>query len=104
MAFHYRLTELARVELIGLVHWIGQDSPERGERWVAGLRQRIETLAQFPHRCPIAREGRLLGKPIRLITYGKKRQGGYRILFEVIEEGVLIHSIRHNSRAGEALE
>ena len=75
MAFEFRLTELARIELIALVHWIGEDSPERGERWLVGLRERIATLAYFPHRCPVAREGKLLAAPLRLLTYGKKRRG-----------------------------
>ena len=104
MAFHCEFTDLARVELIALVHWIGENSAERAERWADGLRRRIETLPIFPHRCPIALEGKRLGRPIRLLTYGKKRHGSYRILFEVTADGISMHSVRHNSRAGESLE
>ena len=103
MAFHARLRHGARVDLIGIYHWISEDSPDRADRWVRGLQERIETLKLFPHRCPIAPEGRALGRPVRLLTYGKNRQSRYRILFEVTPNGVDILAIRHTSRRGEPL-
>ncbi len=39
MSFHYELSDDARVQVIGLFHWIGETSPDRADRWLRGLQK-----------------------------------------------------------------
>jgi plasmid stabilization system protein ParE len=67
-------------------------------QWYSGLLEAIESLAEMPNRCPIARESEYSSQTIRQLLYGKGRSA-YRILFTVLEDQavsiVRILHIRH---------
>ena len=65
--------------------------------WLDGLTDAIESLAEFPDRCPFCRELPLRTKGIRQLLYG---EGGsiYRILYRAKDETVQILTIRHAHR------
>ncbi|NER23493.1 MAG: type II toxin-antitoxin system RelE/ParE family toxin [Symploca sp. SIO1B1] len=76
-------------------------SPTQASQWYAGLLQVIESLSQFPKRCPLARENKYFTQEIRQLLYGRGRNS-YRILFTILEEQegatVRILHIRHVSQ------
>ncbi|NEO95263.1 MAG: type II toxin-antitoxin system RelE/ParE family toxin [Moorea sp. SIO3G5] len=76
-------------------------SPTQASLWYSGLLQAIESLSQFPKRCPNARENKYFSQEIRQLLYGRGRNS-YRILFTILEEQegatVRILHIRHASQ------
>ncbi|EGJ29034.1 MULTISPECIES: type II toxin-antitoxin system RelE/ParE family toxin [Moorena] len=76
-------------------------STTQASQWYAGLLQAIESLSQFPKRCPLARENKYFSQEIRQLLYGRGRNS-YRILFTILEEQeratVRILHIRHASQ------
>jgi plasmid stabilization system protein ParE len=84
-------------------------SPEQAQQWYAGLLEAIESLAQMPKRCSLARENKYFSQEIRQLLYGKGRNS-YRILFVIVEESevstVRILHIRHAAQQtlGESQE
>ena len=84
-------------------------SPTQASQWYAGLLQTIESLSQFPKRCPLARENEYFSQEIRQLLYGRGRNS-YRILFTILAEKegatVRILHIRHASQQtlGEELD
>lgn len=77
--------------------WICQTSPEAAEKWLDGLFERIETLQNFPLRCPRTRTSEEHEENVRLLLYGK-RQFAFRILFTVHDEVIRIIAIQDNAR------
>ena len=65
--------------------------------WFDGLCDAIESLAEFPDRCPLAADPGLRRKSVRQLLYGEGRSI-YRILYRVKKESVQILTIRHGHR------
>jgi plasmid stabilization system protein ParE len=103
MEFRFEIDPVARIEIIATRNWIADRSPDHAEEWLQGLVKRIETLKRFPRRCPIAPEGRKIGSKVRVLTYGKSKQGVQRILFVIEGDLIRILSIRHSARGFEPL-
>lgn len=66
--------------------------------WVASLQTAINTLAEFPLRCPLAPEDAHFSSSIRQLLHGKKRQQ-YRVLYTVQPDAVYILHVRHAIRS-----
>ena len=77
--------------------WLYEHSPEAAARWYRGLRQAIESLAEYPQRCPLAPENRYFGEEIRHLLYGRRR-GVYRILFTIQDDTVSVLYVRHSAQ------
>jgi plasmid stabilization system protein ParE len=79
--------------------WIRGFNIETAKAWYEGLLKEIFTLEQFPYRCPVAPESRLIGREIRHLIYGKRTQQ-YRIFFEIneAEKVVRIYRIWHSAK------
>lgn len=73
-------------------------SPTTASQWYSGLLQAINSLAQMPSRCSLARENEYFSQEIRQLVYGKGRNS-YCILFTILEgqevDTVRILHIRH---------
>lgn len=65
--------------------------------WFDGLCDAIESLAEFPDRCPLAADPGLRRKSVRQLLYGEGRSI-YRSLYRVKKESVQILTIRHGHR------
>jgi plasmid stabilization system protein ParE len=78
-------------------NWLRERSPAAATRWLRGLRQAIESLAEHPQRCPLAPENEHFEEEIRQHLYGK-RPGVYRILFTIRDGRVVVLYIRHSAR------
>ncbi len=83
--------------------WLKIESEERANEWFKGLVEKVNSLKNFPNRCPIAPESRSFLIEIRQLLYGKGRHQ-YRIIFGVSvdektgEDMVLIYRIRNASQ------
>lgn len=84
MSYRVDISEAAEAEIDAAYLWISRRSPEWAGRWHAGLLQAIESLAEMPGRCPLARERDRFEQEVRQLLYGRGRNT-YRILFTVNE-------------------
>ena len=81
MVTRFNFDPQALEDLIELHDLIAARSPERAERWQAGLLAAIESLKSLPNRCPVAPESRSAAAPVRELLYGpgSKKRVAYRI-------------------------
>jgi len=73
--------------------WMANHSPDKATLWFFDVQEAIESLANFPLRCPLAPESVTFGSEIRHLLIGK-----YRILFHVDDEVVYVTHVRHFSQ------
>lgn len=85
----------AEVELEDAYWWIAHEAASQAiaDKWKAQLLKKARSLRQFPERCAIAPEGRLMGEPIRQLLCGP-----YRLLFVIDERTVTVLHVRHSAR------
>jgi len=84
MSYRIAISEAAEAEVEALYLWILRRSPERAAAWYEGLLAAINSLADFPRRCPLARENDRFDQEIRQLLYGTARSA-CRILFTILE-------------------
>ena len=73
-------------------------SPTIANAWYRELIVAIETLANFPERCPVADESDVFDEEVRQLLFGKKH-GVYRILYAIKDDVVHVLSVRHCSQS-----
>jgi plasmid stabilization system protein ParE len=93
MAYKVEITEKAQEEAREAIRWIAQYSPEKAALWHFELMEKVDSLENFPARCPLAPESETHGKEIRHLIFGK-----YRILFIIEDETVYVIRIRHQAQ------
>jgi plasmid stabilization system protein ParE len=71
--------------------------PQAAENWYDELMVAVQSLENFPNRCPIAPESAEFQQSIRQLLVGKPRR--YRVVFVVERGSVSILYVRHTSRA-----
>ena len=76
MAYKVRLTQPAEADAYAAYEYIRDLAPFSAEPWLIGLFQAIETLSDFPARCPVIPEATELAYDARQLLYGK-RTGTY---------------------------
>lgn len=84
MTYRVDISEATEAEIDAAYLWISRRSPEWAGRWHAGLLEAIESLAEMPGRCPLARERGYFEQEVRQLLYGRGRIV-YRILFAIHE-------------------
>lgn len=93
MNYQVAITPRAQSDLLGIVEWISQNSPENAENWLNRLLDAIDSLATFPARCAVAPENEFHQHQVRHLLFGE-----YRILFSITESRVLVLHVRHGAR------
>ncbi|MBV9387244.1 MAG: type II toxin-antitoxin system RelE/ParE family toxin [Chroococcidiopsidaceae cyanobacterium CP_BM_ER_R8_30] len=99
MAFQVDISPSALNDAEAAFLWIRKESPSYAEEWFNGLLEAINSLENFPNRCPLAPESEELGIEIRQLLYRKNR-----ILFsiapsrETVDGTVQILRIRHQAQ------
>ena len=63
--------------------WVRDFDIDIAKAWYEGLLEAIFTLENHPERCAFAPESNVIGREVRHLIYGKRKQQ-YRIFFEVI--------------------
>jgi plasmid stabilization system protein ParE len=77
--------------------WIAERSPESAERWFNAIEAEVYSLAQFPERCPKAREDGQFRYELRQLVFGR-RHGRYRIIFTIRKNVVHVLHVRHGAK------
>lgn len=98
MEFRVNISPSALADAEAAYLWIRERNPEIAEGWFKGLLEAIDSLERLPARCPVAPEGKELGREVRQLFYGKSRRFRYRILFGVSDSEVNIYRIRHTTQ------
>lgn len=98
MKFKVRLTAKAEHDVEAALSWFeSQSAAAAGARWMKQLMLRIATLESHPQRCALAVESHELGLEIRELGFGK-RQGRYRLLFQIQDDTVFVVRVWHGGR------
>jgi len=96
MRFVLRISAAADADVAAISRWIEESgSSQAADRWDAGIRDAIESLAVFPERCPLAPESRRIGG----VSVHQLFAGTYRILFVVDGRTVMVLHVRHARRS-----
>ena len=98
MAFRVKQTAQADDDLDLILEWLlAQEAGEAGIRWFERLKDALESLSEFPHRCQLAPENTEFAFEVRQLIYGRKPHL-YRVLFTIDGDMVIILHIRHGRR------
>lgn len=87
----------AEAELEAAYLYRYERAPHEAVRWFAGFVEAINSLAQFPARCPLAPENGHFAEEIRQLLYGTRRHV-FRILFTIQGDTVQVLHIRHGAQ------
>ncbi|HMV51906.1 MAG TPA: type II toxin-antitoxin system RelE/ParE family toxin [Blastocatellia bacterium] len=103
MSYKVEIAKKAQQEVRQVVHWLTQHSPGKAAIWHFDFLEKVDSLENFPARCPLAPESKIHGREIRHLIFDK-----YRILFVIEDETVYVLRVRHQSqdmlKADEMLE
>lgn len=75
--------------------WTAERSVEQAVRWLAGLDERLQSLAHEPTRCALAAESEQVPYKIRELHFGLGRRPTHRSVFMIADELVLVLAVRH---------
>ena len=87
----------AEAELEAAYLYRYERAPQEAARWFAGFVEAINSLAQFPTRCPLAPENGHFAEEIRQLLDGTRRNV-FRILFTIRGDTVQVLHIRHGAQ------
>ena len=87
----------AEAELEAAYQYRAEHAPQAAARWFTGLVEAINSLEQFPARCPLAPENAHFAEEIRQLLYGARRDV-FRILFTMQGDTVHVLHIRHGAQ------
>ena len=91
--FKVEITPSAEADIADIWDYIAQDSRENADSFIDRLLEQIETLEQFPERCPLIPENRILGSAYRHLIFGH-----YRTIFRINGNRVIILRVIHGAR------
>jgi plasmid stabilization system protein ParE len=97
MIYTVRITTQAFEELEAAFAWLVQRTEQHAPAWYARVLEVINSLEQFPGRCPLAPENEDVEENVRHLIVGD-RLHGYRIIFAIRESTVVILDIIHGAR------
>lgn len=97
MKFRVEFSATAWEEIQAAFSWLANHSPAAAERWKQAILSAVESLERFPERCSLAAESETQGREIRQLLHGR-REGRYRILYEIHGAVVYIVHVRHAAR------
>jgi plasmid stabilization system protein ParE len=100
MSYEIDISDVAEMEIDDTFIYLVGRSPDYVEKWRSELERQIETLREFPRRCPLVRDARHIHPEVRQLLVGK-----YRVLFVILdadgdgeEDTVRIIHVRHTAQ------
>lgn len=91
--FKVLITKHAEDDIESIWQYIAIDSVDRASEFIAQIEQKLNTLHNFPKRCPIIAESELLA-----VEYRHMVIGNYRIILRIEGETVFIMRVVHSAR------
>ena len=98
MAYSVRITARALREIDKAIEWLAERSRAVASRWQLQLLEAVRSLENNPEQWGLAPESEWYPGELRQLLHGKK-QGIYRILFEVRGDTFYILRVRHSAQA-----
>jgi len=99
MTFTVVVTEQAAREKEDAAEWWARERfVEQAERWYAGIRHAITTLAEQPERCPRTAEDGDFSYELRELHYGLGPRPTHRAVFTIVKETVVVLAVRHGAQ------
>jgi plasmid stabilization system protein ParE len=95
MNYHVQLTDEAKQNVRAIVTWYAEQSEEAADRWYTGFIGVLDSLAENPHRHPLALEDHRIPLELRQVNYGSGRRTTHRILFTIRPDTVVVYAVRH---------
>jgi plasmid stabilization system protein ParE len=99
---NYRVVIVSRAKqqlLEQALWWSEHRSPEQAYAWLAGFERKLKVLSTDPNKFPVAHESEELARNLHELHYGLKNKKTHRAVFEIREQYVIVHSIRHLAQA-----
>jgi plasmid stabilization system protein ParE len=97
MSYRVIIQPNAEAELDAAYLYRSTRVPQAAARWFAEFVEAINSLAEFPERCPFAPENGHFLEEIRQPLYGTRRDA-FRILFTIQDDTVHVLHIRHGAQ------
>lgn len=91
--FHVEITATAESDITSIFEYISQDSQNAASKWIEEIERQINSLENFPMRCPIIPEAKEIGQEYRHLIYGN-----YRTIFRIQSSKVIIMRVIHSAR------
>ena len=91
--FRVRIARAAELDIEEIWAFIARDSPEEAAQFIRTLEDQIDSLENFPERCPLIPENDLLATRYRHLLYGN-----YRTIFRVAGKTVFVLRVVHGAR------
>jgi len=91
--YRVEITATAEADVAEIWEYIAQDHPETATCFIHHLEEQIETLEEFPERCPNIPENSALGTAYRHLLFGN-----YRSIFKISGDRVIVLRVLHGSR------
>jgi plasmid stabilization system protein ParE len=94
----YRITILPRAKrqmLDQALWWSENRSADQAFNWLEGIEQALASLTENPERCAVARESDAFEFVVRELHYGLRGKATHRAVFEIRDDEVIVHSVRH---------
>lgn len=99
MKFRVRVLPKAELQLCSSALWWSENrDPQQAANWLEGFEHAIATLDTDPARFALAPEKDEFPEEIRELLYGLGSRLTHRALFEVRDDEVLVHAIRHHAQ------
>ncbi len=101
MTYRVIVTPQARSEFYhDALWWAEYHSVEQAQRWLDGFERVIKSLANNPEKYSVARENDDFPFDLRQLNYGLGGKPTHRAVFEIRDDEVIVHGIRHLARRG----
>lgn len=91
--YRVRITQTAEFDIKEIFQYIAAENETAAEKWVVEMERQIDSLEQFPLRCPVIPEALELGKEYRHVVYGD-----YRTIFRIDGLRVFLMRVIHSAR------
>ena len=95
MKYEVVLTDEARQNVRAAVAWYAEQSQAAADRWYSCFLEALDSLAEDPQRCALARENPRFPIELRELNYGSGRRVSHRIIFAIRPNFVVVCAVRH---------
>ena len=95
MTYQIAYTRRARLDLLEILVWLSSDSDEIADLWDTRFQEAVNSLQNFPARCPLARfrKHQNQKRQIRRLLFEQ-----YEIIFAIEGSTVRVFNIRHQKQ------
>ena len=95
MTYQIAYSRRSRLDLLNILIRLASDSDELADHWDTRFQEAVNSLQNFPARCPLARfrNGPNQKRQIRRLLFEQ-----YVILFAIEGNTVRIHNVRHQKQ------